>query len=440
MILHSTLGKSEKVSFARGIANGLAPDGGLYLPDSLPRLPKALFNNIAGMSVQEIGYVVMTTLLGDIIPPPQLKQIVDDALDFDIPLRPIAADICSLELFHGPTMSFNDIGARFMARLLPLLDPVHGPRRDIILATSGDSGGAVANGFERSASTRVAVVYPRHKLSPEQISQFAGHRNVLAIEVDGTFDVCQNLVKQILLEHTGDTDNTSGRRVTSGNSINLLRQLPAIIYYFYGYAAMLSLFPESEIVISIPCGNLGNMTAALMAKQMGLPVKRFIAANNANDAFVEYLKTGGTRPRHTLMTLASALDVGNPSNLARIIDMYGGDLARLRNDVSGVSLSDAGIASAMKDVALTASVVLDPQTAAAYGAARQELKPQEKALVIASTHPAKFRSVVEKVLGQAHEMPRTVSRPHNGKTRPGGTPVIKIPPTISALRRALETQ
>lgn len=437
MILHSTLGKSEKVSFARGIVNGLAPDGGLYLPDTLPRLPKALFNNIAEMSAREIGYVVMTTLLGDIIPPTQLKQIVDDALNFDIPVRTLSDDICSLELFHGPTMSFNDIGARFMARLLPLLDPAHGLRRDIILATSGDSGGAVANGFERSASTRVVVVYPRRKLSPEQITQFAGRRNVLAIEVDGNFDICQSLVKQILLENAGETGD---RRVTSGNSINLLRQLPAIIYYFYGYAAMQARFPETETVISVPCGNLGNMTAALMAKQMGLPVKRFIAANNANDVFVEYLRTGGMRPRRALMTLASALDVGNPSNLARIIDMYGDDLASLRKDVSGVALTDAAIAATMKEAARTASVILDPQTAAAYGAARRELKTGEKGLVIASTHPAKFRDAVTKVLGEEFAIPRPVRTSHNNKSQQGYNPVIKIPPTIAALRRALETQ
>ena len=199
-------------------------------------------------------------------------------------------------------------------------------------------------------------------------------------------------------------------------------------------------FPETETVISVPCGNLGNMTAALMAKQMGLPVKRFIAANNANDVFVEYLRTGGMRPRRALMTLASALDVGNPSNLARIIDMYGGDLTRLRKDVSGVALTDAAIAATMKEGARTASVILDPQTAAAYGAARRELKTGEKGLVIASTHPAKFRDAVTKVLGEEFAIPRPVRASHNSKSQHGYNPVIKIPPTIAALRRALETQ
>ena len=235
MILHSTNGTSPKVSFAEGIANGLAPDGGLYMPDSFPRLPQAFFRNIAEMSLKEIAYVISNTLFNDILDAETVKKIVDDALNFDIPLRKLSDRGYVLELFHGPTLSFKDVGARFMAHLLPTLAKDGGAGRDILLATSGDSGGAVANAFQKASNTNVYVLFPKNELTRGQIAQFASVRNVKAIEVDGSFDDCQTLVKEALRTHTP----ANGRRLTSGNSINCARELPSIIYFFHAYALSL---------------------------------------------------------------------------------------------------------------------------------------------------------------------------------------------------------
>ena len=428
MILHSTNGKSPKVSLAEGIANGLAPDGGLYMPDELPRLPKAFFMNIREMKLKDIAFVVCDTLFGDVLSSPVIKKIVDEALNFDIPLRHIGNNKYVLELFHGPTLSFKDIGARFMARLLPALDPGNNGRRNVILATSGDSGGAVANAFQRTAVANVFVLYPKDELTTEQISQFATLRHVTAVEVDGTFDDCQHLVKDALMTH----DAKSGI-LTAGNSINPARELPSIIYFFHAYArAMEQHDGDAEVVISVPCGNLGSLAAALMAKKMGLPVKRFIAANNANDVFVEFLKTGGFTPQKALITLARAMDVGNPSNIARIIDLYGGNLSLLRHDVEGYSYSDEEIASTMKETWNAHSYHIDPQGATALRAVNRHVNADEIGIALASAHPAKNAAIVNKVTGAAPIMPRELETEFNRQMK-----IIKIPATPSALHRII---
>ncbi len=428
MILHSTNGKSPKVSLAEGIANGLAPYGGLYMPDELPRLPKAFFMNIREMKLKDIAFVVCDTLFGDVLSSPVIKKIVDEALNFDIPLRHIGNNKYVLELFHGPTLSFKDIGARFMARLLPALDPGNNGRRNVILATSGDSGGAVANAFQRTVVANVFVLYPKDELTTEQISQFATLRHVTAVEVDGTFDDCQHLVKDALMTH----DAKSGI-LTAGNSINPARELPSIIYFFHAYArAMEQHDGDAEVVISVPCGNLGSLAAALMAKKMGLPVKRFIAANNANDVFVEYLKTGGFTPQRALLTLARAMDVGNPSNIARITDLYSGNLAMLRKDVEGFAYNDAEIAETMRETYQRYGVLIDPQGATALRAVNRHVAHDEIGIALGSAHPAKFGTTVTEVTGITPQVPPQLAILADKRPK-----IIRIPATSGALNRIL---
>lgn len=429
MILHSTNGISPKVSFAEGISNGLAPDGGLYMPDTFPRLPQAFFRNIAEMSLREIAYVISNTLFGDVLGSATVKKIVDDTLNFDIPLRGLDSGIYVAELFHGPTLSFKDIGARFMANLLPAFDKDGDSGRDILLATSGDSGGAIANAFQKASDTNVYVLFPKDELTREQTNQFATLRNVTAIEVDGSFDDCQTLVKEALRTHTP----AKRRRMTAGNSINAARELPSIICFFHAYARVLEETEERDaVVMSVPCGNLGSLCAALMAKKMGLPVKRFIAANNSNDVFVEYLKTGGFRPQKTLLTLARAMDVGNPSNIARIMDLYGGNLASLRNDVEGYAYNDSEIAETMRDISMRFDYLIDPQGATALRALSRHIHPGEIGVAMATAHPAKFRSTVKAVTGREPACPKALENLSHHPVK-----VIKIPPTLGALNRAM---
>ncbi len=421
------------MTLPQAAACGIAPDGGLYLPDSLPRLPKAFFNNISEMSLREIAYVVANTLFGDLASSGDLKRVVDDALDFPIPLVPVSEGRFVLELFHGPTHSFKDVGSRFMAGLLPLVSSDGTAGRNIIVATSGDSGGAVADGFRRAASTRVFVLFPKGILTRGQVELFATLRNVVAVEVDGNFDDCQSLALDALGESLRDP---SRPRLTSGNSVNPARQLPSILYYFHAYASALRENPDTEgVVISVPCGNLGNLSAGLMAKKMGLPVKRFVAANNANDEFVEYLRTGGFRPRKALMTLARAMDVGNPSNIARIIDLYDGCLERLRGDVDGCSLTDDQIARTMRGVYGSTGYILEPQGAAAFRALDFSLRPGETGIALAGAAPGLFADAVEGVLGIRPQLSR--SDQQSGGRQPFR--VEKIPATQSALQRVLNT-
>lgn len=432
MLFHSTNDGCRDVTFPEAIVNGIAPDGGLYMPQALPVLPKAFFNNISEMSLKEIAYVVCNALFGTLISSSRLKQLVDDALPFEIPVKKFGEreGVYAVELFHGPTMSFKDVGARFMARLLPILVP---QRKEftILLATSGDSGGAIANAFSADPDARVVILFPRGELSKIHLAMFAGYPRVKAVEVGGTFDDCQALVKQALL----DKEFNSQIPLTSGNSINLARQLPSIIYYFHAYAKARAQRPDAhDVVMSIPCGNLGNLSAALMALKMGLPVKRFVGANNANDTFVEYLRTGGVHPRRALITLARAMDVGNPSNLARIIDLYGGDLDRLRRDVEGVSFSDQEIIATIRKTYVETGQLLDPQTATAFRALDNYGDARTTALFLATGHPAKFPTAITGAVGSPAPLPDHPARVLRSGAWAGST---KIPPTLPALQRII---
>lgn len=426
MIIHSTTSPSLRLQLADGVANGLAPDGGLYVPSELPRFPKAYFRNIPDMSLKEIAFVVVNALFGDIIPADRLKQIVGDALDFEIPLLPLSPRCYALELFHGPTMSFNDIGARFMAQLLPIIDSEAPYGREIVIATAGDSGGAIAHAFRDMPDTRVWVLFPKGKVSREQLAVLAPLPNVRAMEVIGTLDECQQLAREALLA----PQRLGMGRITSGNSVNLLRELPAIIQYFHAYARAVALHgPKIKMVISIPCGNLGSLCAAIMAKKMGLPVERLIAANNANDVFVEYLKTGGFKPQKALLTLARVMDVGNPFNLVRIVDLYGGSLDALRADVEGFSCSDSEIANTIKTMYASHRYIVNPQSATGLAALESRLKPDEIGVAMIGTHPAKSARVIHEILGVTPSPPASF---------PAAQPKITtIPPTLSALQRAM---
>lgn len=431
MLFHSTNGNIRGITFPEAIINGLAEDGGLFMPERMPSLPKAFFKNISEMSLQEIAYVVCNTLLDGLLSSGEIKSIVDDALDFPIPLKNVGKGSRRyvLELFHGPTLSFKDVGARFMARLLPALVPDR-DKFTVLLASSGDSGGALAEAFRSIPRAEVIVAYPRGELSRGQVAMFSGVKNVKAVEVGGTFDDCQMLVKQALL----DKELNAKVPLTSGNSINLARQFPSIIYYFHAYARAMEKCPDvRRVTVSVPCGNLGNLSAALMAKMMGLPVSRFIGANNANDTFVEYLQTGGLHPRRALVTIARAMDVGNPSNLARIIDLYGGNLARIRQDVEGVAFSDREIVNTIRELYSVHGYLLGPQGAAAYRALGNIDSGHEIGVALATGHPAKFPEAMAEAIGRVEPYPQRLSDFDNPPVRQ----TVKIPPTPAALSRII---
>ncbi len=428
MILHSTNGKSPKVSFAEGVANGIAPDGGLYMPDELPRLPQAFFRNISEMSLNEIAFVVCDTLFGNVLSSAVIKRIVDDAISFPVPLHQLDGNRYTLELFHGPTMTFKDLGARFMAGLLAHLDPGRHLGRKIIVATGDDGGAAVADAFRATPGAQVFVLYPAGDLSEAQISRFATLHHVKAIEVAGSFDDCQTLVKEVLR----DAASGAARKFTSGNSINLARELPAIIYFFHAYScAVRAAGRNAKIVISVPCGNLGTLAAGLMSKMMGLPVRRFLAANNSNDVFVEYLKTGGLKPRNALVTMAQAMDVGNPSNIARIIDLYNGDLQLLRNDVEGYAYTDEEIAETMIEAFRRHAMPVSPQDAMALRAMNRHLAPDETGVALMGAHPSKFATTLKAVIGVSPAAPLSEDFPAKHSR------IMHIPPTPGALSRVL---
>ena len=321
MQYYSTNGQAPRASLEKAVIRGLAEDRGLYMPERIPVLPDEFYENIQTMTFHEIACTVAEALFGEDIPVKELDRIVEETLSFDCPVVPVTRSIGALELFHGPTLAFKDVGARFMARLLRHFTQHSDDPRTIhvLVATSGDTGSAVANGFLGVEGVRVHVLYPKGKVSPIQECQFTTlGRNITALEVDGNFDDCQALVKNAFM----DVDVNSQLRLTSANSINVARLLPQSFYYFHGYAQMKRLGLAGQLVVCVPSGNFGNLCAALFAKRMGLPVKRFVAANNANEVFFDYLQTGQYIPRPSVPTLANAMDVGDPSNAARIFELY----------------------------------------------------------------------------------------------------------------------
>lgn len=407
MKYYSTNHKAPLASLHEAVVRGLAPDRGLYMPERINKLPQSFFDHIDKLSFQEIAYQVAQAFFGEDVAADDLKQIVYDTLAFDCLLVEVEPNIYSLELFHGPTLAFKDVGARFMARLLQYFIRQEGNEQvNVLVATSGDTGSAVANGFLGVDGIHVYVLYPKGKVSKIQESQFTTlGQNITAIEVDGVFDDCQRLVKQAFM----DDELCHHMKLTSANSINVARFLPQAFYYFYAYAQLKRMGKENDYVVCVPSGNFGNITAAIFGQKMGLPVKRFIAANNANDIVYKYLQTGKYEPRDSQQTIANAMDVGDPSNFARIYDLFGGSHEQISALMSGATYSDAQIRHTMKACHDTTGYILDPHGACGYQALKDLLQPGEHGVFGETAHPAKFKNVVEDAIGTEVQIPERLA-------------------------------
>ena len=403
MNFYSTNGQAPIATLEKAVVKGLAEDKGLYMPERIKNLPREFYDNIENLSFQEIAYTVADAFFGEDVPAEDLKRIVYDTLAFDCPCVKVTDTIYSLELFHGPTLAFKDVGARFMARLLQYFLKKEGAKQvNVLVATSGDTGSAVANGFLGVEGIHVYVLYPKGKVSPIQECQFTTlGQNITAVEVDGVFDDCQALVKNAFI----DADLNAHMQLTSANSINVARFLPQAFYYFYAYAQMKKKGLADQLVVCVPSGNFGNICSALFGKRMGLPVKRFIAANNANDVFYKYLQTGKYEPKASVQTIANAMDVGDPSNFARVYELYGKSHAAICANISGATYSDAQIAETIKEVKAETGYVCDPHGACGYRALKEGLKAGETGVFLETAHPAKFKDTVDRILGDDIEIP-----------------------------------
>lgn len=403
MNYYSTNGKAPLATLQKAVVKGLAEDKGLYMPQRIKPLPQSFFDNIQNLSFQEIAYQVADCFFGEDVEADALRKIVYDTLAFDVPLVKVTDTIYSLELFHGPTLAFKDVGARFMARLLQYFLQKEGKKTvNVLVATSGDTGSAVANGFLGVEGIHVYVLYPKGKVSPIQECQFTTlGQNITAIEVDGVFDDCQALVKNAFM----DEELNVHMQLTSANSINVARFLPQSFYYFYAYAQLKKLGLANNVVACVPSGNFGNICSALFGKRMGLPISRFVAANNANDVFFNYLKTGAYNPRTSVQTIANAMDVGDPSNFARIYDLYGKDHAAICADISGATYTDELIAQTMRECLKETGYQLDPHGACGYRALQEGLHEGEVGFFLETAHPAKFKQVVDEICGTDVEIP-----------------------------------
>lgn len=407
MKYYSTNGKAPEADLHKAVVKGLAEDKGLYMPETLKKLPQDFFDNIQDMSFQEISYKVADAYFGEDVPADTLKKIVYDTLSFDCPTVKVNDKIYSLELFHGPTLAFKDVGARFMARLLGHFISQEGKEQvNVLVATSGDTGSAVANGFLGVDGIHVYVLYPKGKVSAIQECQFTTlGKNITAVEVDGVFDDCQALVKSAFM----DSDLNKHMKLTSANSINVARFLPQSFYYFYAYAQMKKIGLADNLVVCVPSGNFGNITSGLFAKKMGLPIKRFIAANNANDIFYKYLQTGVYEPKASVQTIANAMDVGDPSNFARILDLYKNDHDAICADVSGATFTDKQIAETIKAVSDKYGYICDPHGACGYRALEEGLADGETGVFLETAHPAKFKNTVEAIIGHEIDLPQKLA-------------------------------
>ena len=416
MKYYSTNGKAPLATLQKAVVKGLAEDKGLYMPQRIKPLPQSFFDNIKNLSFQEIAYQVADCFFGEDVEAEALRKIVYDTLSFDVPLVKVSSPkgggqkgaIYSLELFHGPTLAFKDVGARFMARLLAYFTSK--TSINVLVATSGDTGSAVANGFLGVEGIHVYVLYPKGKVSPIQECQFTTlGQNITAIEVDGVFDDCQALVKSAFM----DEELNAHMLLTSANSINVARFLPQSFYYFWAYSQLSTL--NSQLVCCVPSGNFGNICSALFGKRMGLPINRFIAANNANDVFFNYLKTGVYNPRASVQTIANAMDVGDPSNFARIYDLYSKDHAAICADISGATYTDEQIAETMRQCLKETGYQLDPHGACGYRALQEGLREGEVGFFLETAHPAKFKQVVDEICGTDVEIPARLQAFMKGK-------------------------
>jgi len=400
----STANRNHTVSLQEAVLNGMPADRGLYMPESLPRIPEKFFRNLSDMTFQELAFEIAKALLGEDVPLNVLRDIVDDAINFETPLVDITDNIKTLELFHGPTLAFKDVGARFMSRLMAYFIRGNDQPLNILVATSGDTGSAVANGFYMVPGIKVIVLYPAGKISLIQEKQIATiDKNVQALKVNGTFDDCQRLVKAALV----DPDIQQALLVSSANSINIARLIPQTFYYFNALRQVPG-FRQKNIAVCVPSGNFGNLTAGLMAKQMGLPVARFIAATNINHVVPDYLLHGVFEPRPSIQTISNAMDVGNPSNFTRMLALYDDSVEKMRIDLAGEYFSDAETRSAMAAVYKNTGYVLDPHGAVGYLGIKNYLASHPETgtgIFLETAHPAKFGEIVEPVIGKPVAIP-----------------------------------
>ncbi len=418
MQYYSTNGKAPIADLEKAVVKGLAEDRGLYMPERIEQLPKSFFEHIDEMSFQDIAFNVAANFFGEDVDMDGLQELVYDTLCFDCPVVKVEENIYALELFHGPTLAFKDVGARFMARLLQYFirqeSQDNSQTVNVLVATSGDTGSAVANGFLGVEGIHVYVLYPKGKVSKIQESQFTTlGQNITAIEVDGVFDDCQALVKSAFM----DEELNKHMKLTSANSINVARFLPQAFYFFNAYAHLKKVLASpangKSLVMCVPSGNFGNICSALFGHKMGLPIERFIAANNANDVFYQYLQTGQYHPKASIQTLANAMDVGDPSNFARILNLYSenGKLTpeethqQITSLISGATYRDEQIAETMKQCFKENGYILDPHGACGYRALKENLRPGEIGVFCETAHPAKFKETVEGIIGTEIALP-----------------------------------
>lgn len=408
MKLYSTNDPSHQVSFKEAVFNSMPQDKGLYMPVSIPRLDDKFLNNLDGYTLPEIAFHVANHLLSDAIPENDLQEIIHDAINFYAPIVELEENVYVLELFHGPSLAFKDFGARFMSRVMSYFLLEGEKTLDVLVATSGDTGGAVALGFLGVPNTRVTILYPKGKVSGIQELQLTTNgQNICAVEVDGTFDDCQALVKQAFI----DPELNAKFRLTSANSINIARLIPQTFYYFNAYAQLLK-EGRDKVVFSVPSGNFGNIGAGLLAWKMGLPVSHFIAATNVNDTVPEFLKTGVYQPKPSVQTISNAMDVGNPSNWVRIQDMFKDDADQLKNLVTGFSYNDEEDLSAIERIYKSYNYVACPHTAIAWQALKdwQQDQPTGRTagVFLSTAHPCKFPDVLPSPVAEAVEIPEQV--------------------------------
>jgi threonine synthase len=404
MRLYSTKNTNEFVSLREAVLKGLPDDNGLFMPEHIPQLSPEFIENIDKYSLPEIGFEVCKTLFQGALPDADVRELVDAAIDFPAPLVKVSENVYSLELYHGPSLAFKDFGARFMAQFMGYFNRGNDKELVVLVATSGDTGGAVAAGFYKTAGTRVVILYPSGKVSPLQEKQLTtlGH-NITAIEVQGTFDDCQALVKQAFL----DQELNAKIRLTSANSINIARLIPQSFYYFEAYKQLSKAERQQKIIFSVPSGNFGNLTAGLFAKRMGLPVHQFIAATNENKVVPEYLANGTYTPRPSVRTLSNAMDVGAPSNFARMMDLYCSTWNNIKNDVVGANYTDVQTSNIMREVRKNMDYILDPHGAVAYLGLTdyQKRTPSTVGIFLETAHPAKFLEDVETILNEKVKIP-----------------------------------
>jgi len=406
--------KAPKASFKDAVIKGIAPDKGLYFPETITPLPRSFFDKIDELSYQEIAFEAIQQFVSPDIPANILKQIIDETLSFDFPIEKLNENISVLELFHGPTMAFKDVGARFMARCLGYFNQNNTNEVTVLVATSGDTGGAVANGFLGVKGVNVIILYPSGKVSDIQEKQLTTlGKNIKALEVNGTFDDCQAMVKRAFL----DEELTSKMQLTSANSINVARWLPQMFYFMFAYKNLHNKY--EDVVFSVPSGNFGNICAGMMAQQLGLPIKHFIASNNVNKIVTDYLQTQTYTPKPSIQTISNAMDVGDPSNFVRIQEIYKNNFETLKDNLTGYSFSDKQTKEALKEIYNEYSYIADPHGAVGYLGAKLflEKNPDVHCVFLETAHPTKFLDVVEETIRENIDLPKQILKVMNKKKK-----------------------